>query len=75
MTVRPPSIDAASARLRLVEVLDPDALDSLTDFYTLSGGDLRRVLAAAHEAAEHAAADQAAQIGVSHARFGIAQWQ
>lgn len=59
---------------QLTSIIDTAAVGALTDFYTLSGGDLRRVLAAAHEAAEHAAADQAAQIGESHARFGIAQW-
>jgi replication-associated recombination protein RarA len=60
---------------RIADVIDAAALDALTEFYTSSGGDLRRVLAAAHEAAEHAAADQAERIGPSHARFGIAQWQ
>ncbi len=59
----------------LAAILDGTALDALAEFYRHSGGDLRRVLAAAHEAAEHAAADQAEQIGASHARFGIAQWQ
>ena len=50
-------------------------LDALTGFYTHTGGDLRRVLAAAHEAAEHAAVDLAERTGASHARFGIAQGQ
>jgi hypothetical protein len=68
-------IELAQLHAPLADVLDPTALDSLTEFYTHSGGDLRRVLAAAHEAAEHAAADQAEQISLSHARFGIAQWQ
>jgi hypothetical protein len=65
----------AQPHTQLANIIDPIALDALTDFYTQSGGDLRRVLAAAHEAAEHAAADQATQISGSHARFGIAQWQ
>lgn len=59
----------------LTAILDVAALDAFAEFYKQSDGDLRRVLAAAHEAAEHAAGDQAKQIGVSHARFGIAQWQ
>lgn len=68
-------IELAQPRTQLANVIDATALDVLTEFYTQSGGDLRRVLAAAHEAAEHAAADQAEQISLSHARFGIAQWQ
>ncbi len=67
--------ELAQPHAQLANIIDTPALDALTEFYTQSGGDLRRVLAAAHEAAEHAAADQAAQIGGSHARFGIAQWQ
>ncbi len=68
-------LELARLRVHVADIIDPAALDSLTEFYTHSGGDLRRVLAAAHEAAEHAAADQAEQISLSHARFGIAQWQ
>ncbi|HEV3320744.1 MAG TPA: hypothetical protein VG147_00965 [Solirubrobacteraceae bacterium] len=67
--------ELALTGVRIAEIIDAAALDALTAFYTNSGGDLRRVLAAAHEAAEHAAADQAEQISLSHARFGIAQWQ
>jgi len=65
----------AQPNAQLASIIDTTALDALTEFYTQSDGDLRRVLAAAHEAAEHAAADQAPQISESHARFGIAQWQ
>ena len=68
-------IDPVLPRAQLASIIDADALDALTEFYTQSSGDLRRVLAAAHEAAEHAAGDQAELIGLSHARFGIAQWQ
>jgi Cdc6-like AAA superfamily ATPase len=68
-------VELARLQAQIAEVIDPAALGSLTEFYRQSGGDLRRVLAAAHEAAEHAAGDQAAHIGLSHARFGIAQWQ
>ncbi len=68
-------IELAQLRAQLASIIDATAVDALTEFYTESGGDLRRVLAAAHEAAEHAAADQAEQISLSHARFGIAQWQ
>jgi hypothetical protein len=68
-------IELAQPGAQLASIIDAAALDALTEFYTESGGDLRRVLAAAHEAAEHAAGDQAEQIGLSHARFGIAQWQ
>jgi hypothetical protein len=67
--------ELAGSRVRITDIIDATALDALTAFYTHSGGDLRRVLAAAHEAAEHAATDQAEQIGLAHARFGIAQWQ
>jgi hypothetical protein len=68
-------IELAQPQAQVADIVDSAALDSLTEFYTHSGGDLRRVLAAAHEAAEHAAADHAGQIGLAHARFGIAQWQ
>ncbi len=68
-------IELARLQVQVAHIIDSTALDSLTEFYTHTGGDLRRVLAAAHEAAEHAASDHAAQIGLSHARFGIAQWQ
>jgi hypothetical protein len=67
--------ELALTDVKIADIIDAAALDALTEFYTSSGGDLRRVLAAAHEAAEHAAADQAEQISLSHARFGIAQWQ
>jgi hypothetical protein len=67
--------ELAQPDAQLASIIDATALDALTEFYTQSDGDLRRVLAAAHEAAEHAAADQAAQISEAHARFGIAQWQ
>jgi Cdc6-like AAA superfamily ATPase len=67
--------ELALTNVQIADIIDPVALDALTEFYTNSGGDLRRVLAAAHEATEHAAADQAEQIGLSHDRFGIAQWQ
>lgn len=67
--------ELAQPHAQLAGIIDATALDALTEFYTQSDGDLRRVLAAAHEAAEHAAADHAAQISEAHARFGIAQWQ
>ena len=75
-------VDAILARrIKLAELHDPitaifdnAALDELADFYRESDGDLRRLLAAAHEAAEHAAADGASLIGPPHIRFGVAQW-
>lgn len=59
----------------LTAIFDPPALDELADFYQASGGDLRRVLAAVHEAAEHANSDGAEVIALPHVRFGVTQWQ
>ena len=59
----------------VTDLFDAAALDELADFYQLSAGDIRRLLAAAHEAAEHAAADQGDRINLAHIRFGITQWQ
>lgn len=67
--------ELAGLRVQITDIIGGAALDELAEFYRHTGGDLRRVLAAAHEAAEHAAADQAQQIAHAHARFGIAQWQ
>lgn len=61
--------------LELTAVFDVAALDELARFYAQSSGDLRRVLAAAHEAAEQAGSDQAELIALPHVKFGIAQWQ
>ncbi len=59
----------------ITDIIENAALDELAEFYRQSSGDLRRVLAAAHEAAEHAAADGAELMSSPHVRFGIAQWQ
>ncbi len=59
---------------QITDVVESSALDELAEFYRQSSGDLRRVLAAAHEAAEHAAAEGAGLIALPHVRFGIAQW-
>lgn len=67
--------ELAGLRIHITDIVEGAALDELAEFYRHTGGDLRRVLAAAHEAAEHAAADQAQRIAHAHARFGIAQWQ
>jgi hypothetical protein len=68
-------IELAQMDRSVADLIDETALALLTEFYAHSDGDLRRVLAAAHEATEHAAGDQAERIGASHARFGIAQWE
>lgn len=68
-------IEAAGLNVPVSEIFQGTALDALAGFYRESVGDIRKVLAAAHEAAEHAAADAAEIIGEPHARFGIAQWQ
>jgi energy-coupling factor transporter ATP-binding protein EcfA2 len=67
--------ELAELRVQITDIIEDMALDELAQFYRHSGGDLRRVLAAAHEATEHAAADQAPQVALPHVRFGIAQWQ
>jgi hypothetical protein len=59
----------------VVELVEPAALGELSGFLQQARGDLRRVLAAVHEAAEHAAGDSAAMIGLPHALFGIEQWR
>jgi hypothetical protein len=59
----------------IAAIIDHGALADLAEFYRHTRGDLRRLLAAAHEAADHAASDGAEQIGPPHVRFGIAQWQ
>ncbi|MGH2902416.1 MAG: hypothetical protein ACRDK7_02305, partial [Solirubrobacteraceae bacterium] len=59
-----PAVDAILKRrtelaelvVQIIDIFEPAALDELAEFYRQSDGDLRRVLAAAHEAAEHAAA-------------------
>jgi energy-coupling factor transporter ATP-binding protein EcfA2 len=68
-------IELAEIVAAITEAFDDAALDELAEFYRHSEGDLRRVLAAAHEAAEHASADREERIGLPHVRFGIAQWQ
>ena len=68
-------VELADASVRITDIIEDAALDELAEFYRHSNGDLRRVLAAAHEAAEHAAADRAERIALPHVRFGIAQWQ
>lgn len=68
-------IESAGLGVPISEIFESAALDALAGFYRHSGGDIRKVLAAAHEAAEHAAADAAEIIGEPHARFGVAQWQ
>lgn len=67
--------ELAKLRVPITDIIEGAALDELAEFYRHSTGDLRRVLAAAHEAAEHAAADQAERIALAHVRFGVAQWQ
>ncbi|HEX5853457.1 MAG TPA: hypothetical protein VFY36_10235 [Solirubrobacteraceae bacterium] len=77
-----PVVDAILARRlmladlngQITGIVESAALDELAEFYRQSSGDLRRVLAAAHEAAEHAAAEGAELISLPHVRFGIAQW-
>jgi hypothetical protein len=59
----------------LASVFDQAGLDELADFYQSSGGDLRRVLAAVHEAAERASSDEAELIALPHVRVGVALWQ
>jgi energy-coupling factor transporter ATP-binding protein EcfA2 len=59
----------------LAAILEVAALEELAEFYRHTRGDMRRLLAAAHEAADHAASDGAEQISPPHVRFGIAQWQ
>jgi hypothetical protein len=68
-------IELAELTAPITTIFDNATLDELAEFYRQSNGDLRRVLAAAHEAAEHAAADGAHLIMPPHIRFGIAQWQ
>jgi energy-coupling factor transporter ATP-binding protein EcfA2 len=68
-------IELAEIMATISEIFDASALGELAEFYRHSDGDLRRVLAAAHESAEHAAADRQEQIGLPHVRFGIAQWE
>jgi energy-coupling factor transporter ATP-binding protein EcfA2 len=67
--------ELAELRVQITDIIESSALDELAAFYRQTGGDLRRVLAAAHEATEHAAADGAGLIALPHVRFGIAQWQ
>lgn len=67
--------ELAELRVQITDIIEGIALGELAEFYRHSNGDLRRVLAAAHEAAEHAAADRAERIALPHVRFGIAQWQ
>lgn len=59
---------------RVSAIFDIAAMQALAEFYRDTPGDLRRLLAAAHEAADHAASDGAEQIALAHVRFGIAQW-
>jgi hypothetical protein len=68
-------IELANLNQSITALFDGPALDGLASFYRQSSGDLRRLLAAAHEAAEHATTDQADTIGLAHIRFGIAQWE
>lgn len=68
-------LERTVADAALATILDGAALDAFAEFYRQYDGNLRYVLAAAHEAAEHAAADQADQIGASHAIVGITQWR
>ncbi len=68
-------IDLAGLGKQITAVIDDEGIEELSGFYRQSRGDLRRVLAAAHEAAEHAASETAQRIGPAHIRFGIAQWQ
>lgn len=68
-------IELADLDQPITALFDNPALDELASFYRQSSGDLRRLLAATHEAAEHATADQARLVGLPHVRFGIAQWE
>jgi hypothetical protein len=67
-------LQLAGIEAPLTAIFDAAALDALAEFYRQTRGDLRKLLAAAHEAADHSASDGAQQIGAPHARFGIAQW-
>lgn len=60
---------------KITDLFENAALVELADFYQQSRGDIRRLLAAAHEAAEHASSEPVDLIGLPHIRFGIAQWQ
>jgi hypothetical protein len=68
-------LEVARIECRLGDVLGDDALNGLVQFYDDVDGDIRKALAAAHEAAEDAASMGSEQIRAAHVRVGAANWR
>jgi hypothetical protein len=68
-------LELSEVDCELADILGEDALDGLVQFYDDMGGDLRKTLAAAHNAAEEAAAMSAERIRATHVRIGAAHWR
>lgn len=60
---------------RLGEIIAPDALAALVQFYDETSGDVRKTLAAAHTATEEAAAMGAQEVRAAHVRIGVSDWR
>lgn len=56
------------------EIFAGDAIEALAGVYRQSSGNLRHLLAVAHDATDRAAMDRATLVELAHVRFGLAQW-
>jgi hypothetical protein len=54
-------------------IFSSEAIDALAAAYRHTGGNLRQVLSAAHEATQRAAIDRAGLVEIAHVQFGLAQ--
>jgi hypothetical protein len=68
-------LQVAESDCLLADIMGDDAIDGLVQFYDETGGDVRKTLAAAHNAAEDAAAMSAELVRASHVRVGAANWR
>jgi hypothetical protein len=68
-------LQVAGGNWHPTDVLADDALDGLVQFYDEKSGDFRKVLAAAHDATEHAAGMGAELVRAAHVRVGTANWR
>ena len=68
-------VDLAGLECPLVDILADDGLDGLVQFYDDTGGDVRRTLAAAQDAADGAAGMGSERVKAGHVRVGAANWR